>query len=765
MARIGISFAGKLVALSLFVAIVSVLAVYLGLRGKGPGETSYRPKLESKVVAVFNNARYAHESAGRVRFVLTAGTDKTYQDSTHELEQVRLESYGQDGRVDLVTADRAHISDTSDLNRLDAEFSSNVVVNTSEGLSIKTNYLVYHQDENRVETNEPVDFEYKNVQGRSTGVVVETELERARLLKDVNVLIKPGAASDSPKDETRPKKTKKKSDQLQPAKKEPTTINAAAALLEKKERRMTFSGGATVKQGSDQLSGSQITAYLNEADRLEKIEVRGNAILKKAGSTEIESRDIDFFFGDQQKLVKAVATGGAHVRSLDAEPSQDARAESIEAEFAEGPAGTAISRLKASSNASIEVHPTKDNLNERRLAAGTIRAEFYSDGKNIRVADAVDNAVLTVIPVRSGRGIDKKTIQAPRMSASFFEERNQMKSFTAVNGVRVDIEATVAEDHPVRTTVSKTLTAVFSRETQDIDRIEQAGDFKYTEGDRNATADRAFYDAGSEFLTLRGNRPTGWDSKARTQANEIDLDRKNDETHARGDVRTTYYSPEKTNDSTPFQNSKAPVFMTAERADAKNADGIAVYTGNARGWQEDNFIRADRIELYDKQKRMLAIGGVESALYSTKRETSQGTREVVPGFATSDRMLYSDPERLVRYEGNVKVRQGTDRLDAKEVEVYLKPGNNEVDQLKARGSVVMVQPGRRGVGDQLDYTSDDDKAILIGRSARIDDEEKGSIMGAQLTFYGRDDKVFAENRNGTGRIRSTHRLTKNKEKR
>ena len=33
-------------------------------------------------------------------------------------------------------------------------------------------------------------------------------------------------------------------------------------------------------------------------------------------------------------------------------------------------------------------------------------------------------------------------------------------------------------------------------------------------------------------------------------------------------------------------------------------------------------------------------------------------------------------------------------------------------------------------------------------------------MGAQLTFYSRDDKIFVDNQQGTGRVGSTHELPK-----
>ena len=88
---------------------------------------------------------------------------------------------------------------------------------------------------------------------------------------------------------------------------------------------------------------------------------------------------------------------------------------------------------------------------------------------------------------------------------------------------------------------------------------------------------------------------------------------------------------------------------------------------------------------------------------------------------------------------------------------------SEVDHLNAEGNVVLTQPGRRGVGEKLAYTSEDGRAVLTGKSARVDDAEKGATMGSQLTFYSRDDRISVENQQGTGRVRSTHRLTKSKQ--
>ena len=875
MKRVRLLSAGKAAALGLFIAIAAALVVYLVFRSKHVQPDQTRPKLQGKVVAVFSNTHYAHEVNGQVRFNITAGTDKTYQDGTHELDQVKLESYGSAGdRHDVVTCDQAKVSDPADLAKLDAEFISNVVVQTSEGLTLKTSYLHYDQTKNTVDTKEPVEFEGRNYAGRATGMIIEAATERASLLKDVDVTIKPEskdvregkaidvAAGGQQREETpeeriarkarkrarkaqrrraaeslaqtaspepapsqqkadakqrkeqrrrdaeslaqtaspepapvqqkadakqrkeqrrrdaeslaqtaspEPAPVQQKADPKKPVAKKPIRIQSESALLEKKEHRVTFDGNAIVTQEADELRADRMVSYTDASNHIERIEARGSAYIKQAEKAEIKSPDMDFFFGESHQLARAVALRGASTRSLGPEPIREASADTIEATFSQGTPANAVETITAQGNAMLKIHapaPKSNTANPaaRELTAETVALQFFPDGKNIKHADATGKAVMTVTPVRAERRADKKTIRSPRMDALFFEEGNRVKTFNATDGVRVEIESTIPDGHPLRVTTSKSARADFLEDSQDIDRVSQEGSFKYNEGDRNAIAERAVFDGQKEVLNLRGKRPMVWDAKARTQADEIDYDRQRDETHARGDVRTTYYSRETTNDSTPFKNTKSPIFITAERADAQNEEGVAVYTINARGWQDDNFIKADRIELYQDDKHMVAIGNVESALYQAKQETSPGKREVVPGFATAERMTYSDTDRKIHYEGAVKARQGTDRIEASFVDVYLEQETSEVNHMNAEGNVVLTQPGRRGVGEKLAYTSEDGRAVLTGKSARVDDVEKGSTMGSQLTFYSRDDRISVENQQGTGRVRSTHRLTKSKQK-
>jgi LPS export ABC transporter protein LptC/lipopolysaccharide transport protein LptA len=819
---------GKIIAVVIFITVALALSVYLIKRRKPVDNGPYETKLQGPIVAIFNNTRYAHESDGRVRFVLTAGVDKAHANGAHELEQVRLESYGAEGnRNDSISADRAEVSDTSNLNALDADFFSNVVVQTTEGGTLKTNHLHYSHEKNAVDTKEPIEFDSPTLSGRATGMLIEIQDERVQLLNDVDLTVKPEAeanknaanpqaASDNETPEQRAaRKAAKRARKLQrrkhaevsaqqaspasdkanlaandkaarkanrrkakanlakagkpqqnalPVAKLPTRIRAASALFERKDHRLALYNNVIVTQGTDEMRANNMLGLLTEKNKFERIEARGNSYLKQTDKAEIKSTDMDFFF-DEQRLTRATATGEATVHSLGSESVKEARATSLEAIFSPTETGSAINTITANGNANLQIHPPKpkdekENPTERELTANQVVMNFYPDGQYIAFAQANENAVMKITPVRAAKGADKKTIHAPQMTADFFQTDNRVKTFNATGGVKVEIEATTANAHPPRVTTSKLLTAEFIQDSQDVDTLIQQGDFKYNEGDRNGVAESATYKGQAEYLMLRGKRPMVWDAKARTQADEIDYDHIKDESHARGDVRTTYYSRETANDATPFKNTKSPVFITAETGDARNADGIAVYKGNARGWQDDNFVKAERIELYQNEKKMIATGKVESALYQVKKTTDEKQSEVVPGFATAERMTYSDSDRIVHYDGSVKARQGTDNIEAAVVDVQLMKETNEVERMTAEGNVTLVQPGRRGTGDKFIYTSEDGRAILTGRNARVEDAEKGTTMGTQLTFYSRDDKVVVDNQQGTGRVKSTHRLTR-----
>jgi lipopolysaccharide export system protein LptA len=270
------------------------------------------------------------------------------------------------------------------------------------------------------------------------------------------------------------------------------------------------------------------------------------------------------------------------------------------------------------------------------------------------------------------------------------------------------------------------------------------------------------YTSADDTVRLRGGEPTVWDSRGRTKAIELDSDLTNDVSYSRGKTATTYYSQEQTNGAAPFSKVKSPVYVVSERGEFHHESGIAIYTANARAWQDDNFVRGDKLTIYVNDKKMDAEGHVQSALYNARRRVN-GADTVVPVSASADLMSYSDPNRIIHYEGNVDIRQGTDRITSSVADVYLNKDSSEVEKTIAQRSVIITQPNRKGTGEWMQYTSLDEVAILKGNPARFEDTEQGTTEGTRLTVFVRDGKVTADDSHGSqssGRVRSTHKIKK-----
>ena len=226
---------------------------------------------------------------------------------------------------------------------------------------------------------------------------------------------------------------------------------------------------------------------------------------------------------------------------------------------------------------------------------------------------------------------------------------------------------------------------------------------------------------------------------------------------------TTYYSQEQTNGAAPFKNTKSPVFVASNAAEFQHEAQVGVYTGNARAWQDDNFVKADRLVLRNLQKRMEGDGNVQSALYQARRKAADGSREVVPVFAASRSMTYDDVTRLLHYAGDVDIRQGTDRITSEVSDVYLLKDTYEVERTVSQRGVVVTQPGRRGTGDRGEYTAADEVVVLTGNPARVEDAEKGTSESKRLTVYLRESRVVSDSGpspQSTGRVRTTHKIKK-----
>lgn len=740
----------------LVAAIVFVAVSYYRLRGVDRWRMKPEsPELSREVKGIVNGYEQKLMKNDKLYLWLRAARDITYNDDHHELEQVNLAVYPPSGdKPDQIVSTRA----IWDPKKSVITFLGSVKVETKDALKVYTESIAYDQNSEIAQTEAAISFERENVSGHSIGAVVESKTKKLELKKDVEITVKPEAVKDP-----KPKASVARS--------KPVTIRSAHALFEQEQMKMSFSGGVTAEQERDVMSGENLYATLNEKKHLQKLEVRTNSYLRtmEAGrAAEVRATDMDFFFDGDQRLERAVAMKNAGGKTLDSDSElQLAGANLIEVKFQAQGDRSLLKEMRTEGRSVVNLSAPKSKMNDprsasKRLTADAVKLLWRLSGRDLDSAEAVGNAELFVDPTVKNAAADTKTITAPRIDCAFFETGNIARSANATGGAKAVIQPVQkVADRGTRTLTSQKMTAFFVQSTQDIEKMDAQGDAKFNENDRNGVANTISYTAADSYVRLRGGEPTVWDSRARTKGVELDSDLTNDVSYSRGKTATTYYSQEQTNGATPFTKVKSPVYVVGDRGEFHHDTGIAVYTGNARAWQDDNFVRGDKLTIYVNEKKMDANGRVQSQIYNARRRV-EGANTTIPVFATAEAMSYSDINRILHYEVNVDIRQGTDRLTSGVADVYLLKESSEVEKTIAQRNVVLTQPNRKGLGDWVQYTSADEVAILKGTPARVEDTEKGSTEGGRLTVYMRDGRVIADDVRGSqpGRVRSVHKVKK-----
>src|SRR6185437_7535656 len=129
------------------------------------------------------------------------------------------------------------------------------------------------------------------------------------------------------------------------------------------------------------------------------------------------------------------------------------------------------------------------------------------------------------------------------------------------------------------------------------------------------------------------------------------------------------------------------------RKGAERANGVAVFRGGGRVMQAPNRLRAGSLRVDADRPQLLAAGHV---LPSTQQSKGQGAVTVVAA-----RLEYEAAIREAVYTGRVTMQQGSSRLEAPRLEVYLRPGG--LERAVASQGVKLDQPRRRGTAETVDY--------------------------------------------------------------
>lgn len=744
MWRDKLHYLGRILSLVLLMAVIGILIVaFIRSRNKRqeiPPVQRGPARLGDQVLAITEGYQYVSSFNGKPKFKVIAAKDTSYVSGRHELEKLELTGYDNEGKESgRVKADKGDYQQDKEL----VNFNGHVVATNADGLEVNTEVLKYDTKNEIASSDVAVSFKRDKLNGSSLGATLHVKEKKLALMKDAHVIVAPKIPNDPPID-----------------------LKGDKAEYLQLDGIVKFAGNAQVTQGEQFGKADAITGfYRKNSDKLERVEARGNSYLKsqeKGKNQEIAARDLDFFFNDQQHLLKAIATGKAVARSLEKDAPRELTAEKIEANYKPQDRVSEITSLVTEGRTIIKITPVEksEKNTERVIEADAANVTYHPGGKFLAKAEANGNAVMTVIPLVATPKAETKKLRAPRFVADFYESGNDVKTFLAETNAVAEFTPMQPDKKRVkRTLTGNKMTATFAPQVQEVIEVMADGNAKFDEGERHATAAKANY-LGATRTTLMRGKPQLWDDVARTDAQEIDANIDTGESVARGRVRTTYYSKATTNGAAPFKKNNAPVFVSSDRATFRHREAAAKYEGNARAWQDDNFIRGDVLELDNGERTMIATGNAQSAIYSFEREVESGKKEIVPVFGAADKIHYFDNDRLVRYTNNVKIRQGTDQIDSTKADATLDE-NYKMTRFVAEQEVVLTQPQRTGKGNHLEYTAASDEAVLTGNLATIEDRENDATSkGARLTLHLRDAKITANDEGGTKRVKTVHRVKK-----
>jgi lipopolysaccharide export system protein LptA len=344
---------------------------------------------------------------------------------------------------------------------------------------------------------------------------------------------------------------------------------------------------------------------------------------------------------------------------------------------------------------------------------------------------------------------------------------------------------------PDRISTSRMLDVIFLPEGG-VQSITQTGNLAYMDGPQKAWADRGEYTTADQMLVLNGS-PRVVDTGMTTTAQTIRMNRATGDAVAEGNVKSTY-SDLKAQPDGALLASSDPIHVTSRGMTAHHSPAVAIYTGDARLWQDANIVEAPTLQ-FDRLHRSLIAEGAAVGLrdvpageipattqalaqpVSTVLVQVDKSGKVTPVHVTSERLNYVDAERTIFLEGGVTAKTSDTTMTSRRMTVFLlarsqsqagssrgtssgaatgsaMPG--QVDHIVAEGQVVITEPARHATGDRLVYTAADDKFVLTGGPPSIFDAERGKITGDSLTFYRHDDRVLVEGREISPTVTRTH---------
>jgi lipopolysaccharide export system protein LptA len=734
-------FAGTAIA-----AIVLVGGVYFYTRQGAQNVLKQVPeKIGLDIQQSATGFTVSKSTQGRTLFKVEASKAIQFkQGDLIELHDVAITIYGRDSsRYDRIYGDDFEFDQQSGdvtakgVVRIDLEANPHGLLNPDQAapqglknpIHLKTTGLVFNQKTGDARTKERVDFTLAQATGSAIGVNYIAKTNTLTLDSQVAVQVEPA-----------------------------TTVIASRGTVTRNPRWIVLEH-PSVQNGERRSSSDRATLFLREDNTISHVIAEGSVLLQSAGqpNTQAHGDRLDLILsGKRNSLRTATLSGNAQAERSGPQPMQ-ATAERMIFHFI---GNQVLAAARAEENVKLVQHQVSTGqsatLQDTELTAAAVDF-ILADGRHLDHAETAGPAKITIRPAASASG--QETLVTAAKFTAHFDDAGQLSALHGAPETRITSRN---PGQPDRVSTSDTLDAAF-QPGSGIQSIVQQGHFTYADGERKAWAEHGRYTPADQILVLNGS-PRVVDNGMTTTSRTMRLNRATGDAFAEGDVKSTY-SDLKARPNGALLASSSPIHVTAKSMTARGTPAVALYTGNARLWQDANAVSAPSIEFDRNHRSMVANGSGEQKISTFLEQTDQKGRST-PVAITSSQLTYEDSERRADFEGGAVAKSADLTITAAEMDAYLEPrgqGSAEgtlasvgkLDRITASGQVVITQPGRLAIGNELVYTSADDKFVLTGGPPSIFDAEHGKITGVSLTLYRHDDRVLVEGSSSSPTITQT----------
>ena len=743
---------------------------------------------------------------GRTLFTVSASKAVQFKEGGRaELHNVKIVIYGKDAsRFDRITGDDfdydAASGEVTAKGRVLIDLQANPEgmkhsdqtppLETGSPLHLESNGLVFNKNTGDASATGKVIFQTPQASGSAVGIEYVAKTGIMNLQSAVEMLV------------SRP---------------QPVHLQAERGVITKQPREVVLTAVRMTRE-QQQTQSDQATFFLRADNTVERILAEGNVrseirgrvssssasnsggVASRSETHERSDRAELFLTGTRNQLTTAILSGNVQLTSEGAQSSEASAGRAtlqfvgqqmLKTVHAEDGVRLSQKGGQGSDLTTASARPTgsggKGHDKDQDIEVTAPVMDFLvRDGRLLERADTIGPPQIVI----TQPGANQKTVVTAGKFVAKFTEKNRLASLHGEPDAKIvssridsskmdaakggssktDANKSGTPGQSDRVSTSQVLDVAFQPEGG-VSSITQSGNLAYVDGTEKAWAQRGEYTVTDQMLLLTGS-PRVVDGGMTTTAQTIRMNRTTGDAIADGNVKSTY-SDLKAQPDGGMLASSDPIHVTSRSMTAHASSGVAVYTGDARLWQNANVVQAPTLQFDRDHRSLLAQGIAQSNLpsaqtVSTVLVQTDANGKVTPIHITSARLRYADAERKVFLDGGVTAKGNDATLTAQQMTVFLLPRSQsqagtplgparpgQIERIVAENSVVIIQPSRHATGERLVYTAADDKFVLTGGSPSIFDAERGNITGDSLTFYRHDDRVLVEGKETSPTVTKT----------